>query len=87
MDVGSDTSVETPVKLEIHTADINRCIAFSKLTLKLIFNLFNRQHKQLFEDEIEDIFGSMTVTQGENQSIIHQQYSLETRFYESSAAE
>lgn len=87
MDVGSDTSVGTPVKLEIYTADINRCIAFSKLTLKLIFNLFDRQHKQLFEDAIEDIFGSMTVTQGENQSIIHQQYSLETRFYETSTAE
>lgn len=87
MEVGNDAAVGTPVQLEIHTADIDRYLAFAKLTLKLIFNLFDQERTWRIEDEIEELFGSITVTQGENQRIIHQQYSLETQFYENDVVE
>jgi hypothetical protein len=78
----SDSEPGTPVHVEIHTADIERCVAFSKLTLKLLFNLFDQERKKLFEEEFETLFGSRTVSPGDTQKLIHEQYSLETRFYE-----
>lgn len=82
MAAATDSEPGTPVHLEVHTADIERCVAFSRLALKLLFNLFDRDHKQLLEEEIEELFGATMVGQGDTQSIIHEQYSFQTRFFE-----
>jgi len=82
MAAATDSKSGTPVHLEVHTADVERCVAFSKLTLKLLFNLFDREYKQMIGEEIEELFGGTVIGPDKSQSIIHEQYSFQTRFFE-----
>lgn len=72
----------TPVNLEVHTADINKCIAFSRLILKLIYNLFDKSYKQTIESDLENLFGTKELGINSQIPIMHQQYSFQTTFRE-----
>ena len=66
----TDSETGTTVHLEVHTADVEHSVAFSKLTLKLLFNLFDREHKRLIGEEIEELLRATVVGQADNQSVI-----------------
>lgn len=87
METGNDDEPGTPVTLEVHTVDVERCIAFSSLTLKLLYNIFDKNRTQKIGEDIELLFGSSEVRQGDSFTILHQQFEFESRFEESKPEE